>query len=129
LRDLAGRQLELIDGERMADLFSLLDAKQRALGALHAIEGELAPFRGQSPDERRWRSADVRLRCGERLADCERLLAETLERERQGEELLRKRRDQAAVRLAEAASAIQAREAYAAHETRDHRRLDLYSGR
>jgi hypothetical protein len=129
LHDLAGRQLALINADQMTDLFRVLDAKQRSLGALAAVERELAPFREQRPEDRAWPTAEERACCRELLAGCERLLAETLERERAGEELLRRRRDQAAERLAEAAGAVQAREAYAAHDAPGPRRLDLHSGR
>ena len=108
LHGLAQRQLALIEGEHMTDLLNLLAHKQRLLGVLQALDRQLAPFQGQSPEGRRWRSPELRTRCGQVLADCEALLAGILEHERSGESRLAARRDETAIRV---------QTAYAGHET------------
>ena len=126
LHVLSARQLELIDQEDMTQLLGVLAAKQRVLGELQEVERGLDPYRGQNPDERRWRSPDARRRCGELIARSESLFAEILEREKEGEERMRRRRDETAVRLQGARAATLARTAYAGEAARA-RRLDLSS--
>lgn len=126
LHALSRRQLELIDQEDMTQLLGVLAAKQRVLGELQEVERELDPFRGQSPEERRWRTPEARRQCAELIARSEALFAEILRREKEGEEQMRRRRDETAVRLQGARSATQARTAYAGDSARA-RRLDLSS--
>lgn len=118
LHALSRRQLELIDQEDMTQLLGVLAAKQRVLGELHEVERGLDPFRGQNPDERRWRTPEARRQCADTIAKSEALFAEIIEREREGEEQMRRRRDQSAVRLQTARAATQARTAYASGAAR-----------
>jgi hypothetical protein len=122
---LSEQQLSLIDEGRMTDLLNVLAAKQRLLSALSAVERLLAPFREQDPAARRWRAAADRVHCGELLADCERLLARALEREREGEARLRARRDETAAQLRGAQGAAAAHALYSAEQRTAPRRLDL----
>src|SRR5690606_2690930 len=108
------RQLSLIHREDMSELLSLLSAKQQLLSRLQVIERQLDPYRGQSPDERQWRSTAVRSRCAQLLDRCEALLAEIVGQEKQSEQQLRIYRDDIGSRLAGAHSAGQARSAYVA---------------
>jgi hypothetical protein len=126
LHALSRRQLELIDQEDMTQLLGVLAAKQRVLGELQEVERGLDPFRGQSPEERRWRTPETRRQCAELIARSETLFAEILRREKEGEEQMRRRRDETAVRLQGARAATQARSAYAGESARA-RRLDLSS--
>lgn len=125
LRALAARQSELIEADAMGDLMHVLAAKQRLLGALQGLEGELDPFRAQHPDERRWRSEALRVRAGRLLDECEGLLAEILREEKQGEESLRRRRDETAARLQEVQDASRACDAYTQRPAAAPRGLDL----
>lgn len=126
LHVLSRRQLELIEQEDMTNLLGVLAAKQRLLGELQQVERGLDPFRGQHPDERRWRTPEARRRCAELIAHSESLFAEILEREKEGEEHMRRRRDQTAVRLQGVRTATQARSAYAGESPRASR-LDVSS--
>lgn len=127
LRELARRQLELIDGGEMTALLDLLAAKQRLLTKLQQTERGLDPFRGQDPHQRRWRSPEDRHLCNEQLRQCELLLAEIISQEKCGEGALRRRRDQAASRLQGANSASRARDAYTARSDDEINQLDLLS--
>ena len=49
LRQLVGRQLELIDSSDLSQLLSLLAVKQRSIGKLQTIQRQLEPYRGQLP--------------------------------------------------------------------------------
>jgi hypothetical protein len=128
LRDMGRRQLELIEEGNMTALLDVLTAKQGVLTKLHGIERELDPFRGQSPEQRRWRTAEDRLSCIEQRRECERLLAEIISQEKCSEGALLRRRDEAANRLQSAQLAGQAREAYTAQPLSPVKQIDLSSG-
>jgi hypothetical protein len=127
LRDMGRRQLELIDGGEMTALLDVLSAKQRVLAKLQQIERALDPFRGQDPEQRRWRTEEDRRRCTEQLQQCERLLAEIVSQEKCSEGALLRRRDEAAQRLQSANLAGQARQAYAPQPRNRAKQIDLLS--
>lgn len=127
LCELGRRQMALIDRQDMSELLTLLSAKQHLLSALHTIERQLDPFRGQAPEQRRWRSPAERSRCGQLLDRCEALLAEIVEQEKQSEHQLRRHRDNIADRLHGAHSAGVARNAYVAYQGPPISQLDLSS--
>lgn len=127
LRDLGRRQLELIEASDMTALLDLLAVKQRPLMELQQIEKALGPFRGQDPRQRRWRTPELRQRCGERLTQCETLLSEIVSREKAAEGVLIRRRDETAKQLQGAHHAGQARQAYAITPNRRVSQLDLSS--
>lgn len=112
LRDMGKRQMEFVADGEMARLLDVLAAKQRVLGNLQCVERDLDPFRDQDPEARIWRSAETRSDCARLLDECQRLLKETVEQERQSEAALTVRRDEAAVRLHKAHAAGCARGAY-----------------
>ncbi len=112
LRDMARRQIELIDLGDMTSLLDVLAVKQRSLTQLQRIENALNPFREQDPKQRQWRDAETRARCAEDVQQCETLLREILGQEKLGENALVRRRDQAAEQLKGAHFAGQARGAY-----------------
>ena len=99
LRNMGKRQMEFVAEGEMTQLLDVLAAKQRVLGNLQRVERGLDPFRSQDPETRVWRSAEARAECSELLDECQRLLGETVEQERQSEAALTVRRDEAAVRL------------------------------
>ncbi len=112
LRDIGHDQCRRIAEGDMSQLLVVLSHKQRLLGVLQQIEGQLDPFRAERPDERRWRSSLDRSRCAAALAQCEALLAEIVQREKESERDLKRRRDDVAARLADAHIATGARGAY-----------------
>ncbi|MGE0609188.1 MAG: hypothetical protein AB7O62_19000 [Pirellulales bacterium] len=125
LHDLARRQLSLIDGEQMIDLLNLLAHKQRLIGVLQALDRQLAPFGGQRPEDRHWRSPAARAECGRLLAECETLLGGILEHERRGETELIARREETAIRVQSAYAGHQAHQAYSADCSVAGQELDL----
>jgi len=127
VRDMGRRQLELIDNDDMTTLLDLLAAKQRAIVQLQRIERALDPFRGQDPQQRRWRSPQDRQACAEQMQQCETLLREIIGQEKQSEGALIRRRDEAALRLRGVHLAGQARGAYTAQPQGTVRQLDLLS--
>jgi len=127
LRDIGARQLDYVRANRITDLLDLLSAKQRVLIELQRIEGELAPFRGQDPEKRRWRTPDRRHECARQLHQCQTLLGEIVDREKQSERELTRRRDDLAAQLQGMHVASQARGAYTAQLGADVNRIDLTS--
>jgi len=127
LREMGGRQLDLVRAGNMAALLDVLAAKQRLIGQLQQIERAFDPFRHQDPESRLWRTPEDRRRCAAGLAECEALLAEIVEREKQGSRELAIRRDETAHQLQGAHLAAEARGAYAAALPRGSSRLDLMS--
>ncbi len=127
LREMGRAQYELIEADEMAGLLELLAAKQRVLIELQEIERALDPFRGQAPEERRWRSAEARARCAAQIDESEALLAEIIGQEKLCEQALRRRRDEAARRLQGAHLADQARGAYTAGPAEKMHQIDLSS--
>jgi hypothetical protein len=127
LCELGRRQLAHIASEEMSELLGVLSAKQHLITALQATERELDPFRDQQPEQRPWRSAAQRTRCGELLAQCEALLAEIVEQEKRSEQQLRIHRDSAAARLQGAHTAGAALQAYVEQPSAPTGQLDLCS--
>jgi hypothetical protein len=127
LRDLGRRQLELIEAGELSYLLTLLAGKQRLLTQLQDAERALDPFRQQDPASRTWRSAEARQQCARLAADCDSLLAEIVDQEREGEAAMSRRRDQTAASLEHVHSAGAARGAYAAEAGAARRHLDLSS--
>ena len=112
LRDLAGRQLTLIDEGDMTALLGLLATKQKLLAGIQQLERQLDPFRDQDPDSRIWRNPADREQASQMAAQCASMLEETMKLETQGETALSSRRDEAATRLQAASGASHARQAY-----------------
>ncbi len=127
LRDMGRRQMEFVADGEMVRLLDVLAAKQRVLESLQRIERGLDPYRNQDPETRVWRSAEARAGCSVLIDECQRLLKETVEQERQSEAALIVRRDEAAVRLHKAHAAGCARGAYVWQGSAPSGRLDLSS--
>ena len=127
LRDMGAKQLEFVRAGRITELLDLLSAKHRLLIRLERIEEELAPFRGQAPEGRTWRTPDGRRECARQVEQCEALLGEIVVREKQSECELTRRRDTLASQLQGFHLASQARGAYAALSRADASRIDLTS--
>jgi hypothetical protein len=127
LRDMGRRQMQFVCDGAMAQLLDVLSAKQRVLNELQRVEKGFDPFRGQDPETRHWRNSESRIECSQMLDDCEVLLRETVEQERQSEAAMTVRRDEAAVKLQGAHVAGLARGAYNAPNADTISQLDLSS--
>ena len=127
LRAMVGKQLELAAGGNVAALLDILASKQRVIVRLQDVEEALSPFRGQEPNQRRWRLPQVRERCAEQLAECETLLEQILAEEKQSETEMVHRRDETARQLQGAHQAGRARGAYTAESQSVPRQIDLSS--
>lgn len=127
LREVSGRQLDVIGEGDMQRLFALLSSKQVLLGRLQQVDRQLEPFRGQDPDSRRWRSTADRERTRQTAQRCESLLGEIMLVEKQCEAELTRRRDDTAGMLAGMHTAAKARSAYGDALADSGGRLDLTS--
>jgi hypothetical protein len=125
LRELAGRQVELVQAGDLARLIQLLAVKQRLLNKLVQVDRQLDPFRAQHPDQREWRSAAERQRCRNAVEHSDELLREITRIERQCEAELVQRRDEAALQLHGMHGAAQATRAYGAAQEVPGTRLDV----
>ncbi len=127
LRDMGAKQLELVRAGNITDLLELLAAKQHVLIQLQQVERQLDRFRGEDPQQRRWRTPDARQKCAADLAECESLLAGILAQEKQSERELAQRRDEVAAQLSGVHTASQARSAYLAQPQSASGNLNLVS--
>ena len=127
LHALSRHQLELIDAGEISELLHVLSSKQQWLTTLAQIERGLDPFRGQRPEDRRWRSEADRQRCALLIAECDAMFRDVIMQEKQCESQLCVRRDEAATRLQGAHVAGAARGAYVADRGRPIGQLDLSS--
>ena len=114
LVQLSRRQVELIGGGDMGSLIKLLAGKQTVMSQLQMIERELAPFRDEDPEQRRWPSPAERAACQARANECNALLSEALKLEREAEAAMLVRRNTTAEALHAAQTASEARAAYGA---------------
>jgi hypothetical protein len=114
LRDAGRRQADLIGRGDTASLLKLLAAKQQWISTLQSLEHELTPFYVQDPDQRDWRSQQDRARCGQQVAECNALLEEIVQLEKQGAEMMTTRRNEVALQLQQAHADAQVRSAYQA---------------
>jgi hypothetical protein len=112
LRDAAKAQLSLIASSDMSRLLRVLGVKQPLVNELHAVDGLLAPFRSEEPQDRRWESELQRQQCQADATACADLLAELLELERRGEQELLVRREATQQQLHELDSTATAQHAY-----------------
>ncbi len=108
------RQQEIVELGETTLLLELLAGKQKMIALLQQLERELAPFHAEDPDRRDWASPAAREECAQLAAECNHLLAEVVELERQSAELLTARRNDVAAQLRQVHTASQARNAYQA---------------
>lgn len=108
-------QGELVEAGRTQELLKLLAEKQRFIDGLRSVEGSLAAFREQDPDQRLWPSPKHRADCQADSDACNRLLAELLETEERHEQLMATRRDAVNDQLRQAQHAHAAATAYKPH--------------
>lgn len=127
LRDLGAAQCTLAAGGALGELLQLLSVKQGVLAQLQTVQQELAPYRHDDPEARRWSSPAERAAAAQAVADCDALLAEIVAQEQTSEAQLRLRRDAAAEQLSGAHSAAAARDAYGHYAAAAAGQLDLRS--
>ena len=112
LEEYSKRQAKLVEDQEITTLLDLLAEKQKTLALLERIERAIDPFRDEDPEQRKWASPELRIRCSEKSEKCETLLAQIFERDRRSEQLLSAKRDHAAQMLQETHHASQTRGAY-----------------
>ncbi|MCA9100753.1 MAG: hypothetical protein R3C10_16840 [Pirellulales bacterium] len=127
LVELGRAQFELIEANDLARLLRLLAAKQVLIGRLEAVSKSLEPFRGQDPEARVWRTAELRECAARQLRECDEFFALVSQQEQQSEARLRTKRDDAGSRLRTIHSADHTRTAYGTSESRSRHELDLAS--
>jgi hypothetical protein len=114
LREVGRRQMEFVASRDTASLIKLLATKQSLIVALQAVERELAPYSAQDADRRVWASDDERSRCAQRAAECNEMLREIVNVEKQGIDQMTVHRNQIAEQLQQVHSAVDVRNAYQA---------------
>ena len=127
LHELGRSQVNFVSTGELTELLLVLSGKQQLLERVHLIDRELDPYRHQQPESRTWRSPDDRRRCAALADECEALLRDIVEQERQSETQLRARRDEAAARLETVQVAHQARGAYVDSSSAAASHVDFYS--
>ena len=106
------KQTELVSSGEIGALLRLLSVKNQLIVALQTIERQLAPFHGEDPQARSWSDPSVRERCARQADECQKLLDDIMQMERQNEQIMLQRRDQLASQLQTAQSGLTARRAY-----------------
>lgn len=116
LHKLGVKQSELVTSCEISSLLRLLSVKNQLILALQSIEQQLTPFQSQDPDRRSWSSPAARERCGRHINECQILLDQVMQMERENEHKMTERRDLIANQLQAAQSATSARRAYQVHQ-------------
>ena len=116
MRDLGHKQSELVATGEMESLLRLLAAKQHVLNAMQAIEQKLTPFHDEDPEKRVWPSPSARAQAAQLSDQCQQLLVEVIELEKNNEQQMTIRRDEIASQLQLANTASMARGAYQAQQ-------------
>jgi len=116
LRDVGRRQMEYVASRDTASLLAQLAPKQSLISALQAVERDLAPYYGEDPERRPWRSLDERSRCAKQAAECNSLLQEIVELEKLGVDQMTIHRNQIAEQLQKFHVAAEVRNAYQAQQ-------------
>lgn len=88
LRQLVDCQAPLIAGGDSKKLLGLLATKEKLLTRLKKVEASLDPFRDDDPEDRVWRSAADRQAARDISTECDKLLAEVMEIDRNDEQNL-----------------------------------------
>ena len=125
LREMGTRQHKCIEAGQMSDLIKVLGAKQSLINRLGQIERAMDPFRAEDPEARTWRSPEDRAECRKVSEECDAILAEILEGERESEAVLRVRRDETAEKLQGSYASSVARAGYAEAQPRGSSQIDL----
>jgi hypothetical protein len=116
LREICRRQADLVAGGEIADLLKLLAGKQTLIAGLQKMECDLKPFYAQNPEARVWRSPADRARCATLAEECNSLLEEVVNLEKQGAERMNARKSEVAEQLQQVHAAAHVRSAYQAQQ-------------
>jgi hypothetical protein len=116
MHKLGVKQSELVASGEVGALLRLLSVKNQLIAALQTIEQQLTPFHEQDPETRVWSDPAARERCARQAAQCQVLLDQIMEIERDCEQKMTERRDHVASQLQAAQSAGAARRAYQAQQ-------------
>lgn len=125
LREMGVRQQKCVDAGQMSDLIKVLSAKQILINRLGQVERAMDPFRTEDPDARVWRSPEDRAKCRQISKECDEILGEILESERESESTLRLRRDETAKQLQGSHASNVTRQAYAEAGPRTMSQIDF----
>ena len=116
LRDTGQQQIALVEKGDVTELLKLLATKQQLIAQLQTVERQLAPYRNEDPETRTWKSPAARAETSQQALQCNQLLREVLELEKQSENRMVSRRDDVATQLKAIHSSGEARGAYAAQQ-------------
>lgn len=125
LRDIGIRQQKCVDAGQMSDLIKVLGAKQVLINRLGQVERAMDPFRTEDPNARVWRSSEDRANCRQISKECDAILGEIIESERESESTLRVRRDETAKQLQGSHASTATRQAYAEARPRTMSQIDF----
>ncbi len=125
MHKLGMKQSELVSEGEIGALLRLLSVKNQLIVALQATEHQLTPFHDQDAERREWSSPAGRERSARQATECQALLAEIMDMERDSEQKMTARRDLVAGQLQAAQSAGTARRAYQVHQRQTLRPLAL----
>jgi hypothetical protein len=98
-------------------VLKLLAMKQELIAALQRLERGLKPYYGQDPQHRRWASAEQRSVCARLAGECNAMLEEIMQLEKNGAEKMTARRDEVAEQLQHVHVAAHVRSAYEAQRS------------
>ena len=116
LSDLARAQLTVIESGDTSKLLRVLSAKQPLAEELQRVDGELAPYREEDPEQRVWSSPAARQQCQADVVACEELLTNVLKLEQTSEAALIAQRDETSRQLEQLDAAQNATQAYGGYE-------------
>jgi hypothetical protein len=112
LRELTIAQQSLVSEQRVEELLTLLSRKNETLEDVKTLQQEISLFQDQDPEDRVWRSEELRGRCRENFHRCELLIAELLAIEDTSINELTQRRDLVAQQLQQFTTADAIHDAY-----------------
>ena len=114
LHALAIQQSDLVSGQELSELMSLLGRKQRLMDTLMEIQVDLVPYASEDPEERIWRSEERRRECQAIKTRCDRLVGELLVMENRAIDNMALQREVVASQLQQVTDASRLSRAYEA---------------
>ena len=112
LHSLAIQQSDLVSGQELSELMSLLGRKQRLMDTLMEIQVDLVPYASEDPEERIWRSEERRRECQAVKTRCDRLVGELLVMENRAIDNMALQREVVASQLQQVTDASRLSRAY-----------------
>jgi len=114
LHSLAVEQSDLVSGQELSELMSLLGRKQRLMDTLTEIQVDLVPYASEDPETRIWRSEARRSECQSVKMRCDRLVSELLVMENRAIDNMTLQREVVASQLQQVTDASRLSRAYEA---------------